>query len=330
MQYKISVLGGGAWGTTLANILAKNGNDVVIYVREPQIVETINKNHENELYLEDVKLNENLKAKTFDKICEGINDYVVWAIPAVFSLNILKEYGEQLINKNILIASKGIDFDTKKPIYDLLAQNINALISIISGPSFAYEVANDKPAAVTVASKSINVAKIWQKLLSNEQFRAYTTTDVIGVELGGSLKNVIAIAAGIADGLELGLNARSAIITRGLAEITRLGIKIGGKLETFMGLSGMGDLVLTCTGDLSRNRTVGKRLARGETLDEITKSMRGIAEGVYTVKAAKYLQIFYQVEMPITEEIYRVLYENKSIFEAIMDLMNRPLRSETI
>jgi glycerol-3-phosphate dehydrogenase (NAD(P)+) len=166
--------------------------------------------------------------------------------------------------------------------------------------------------------------------LSNEQFRAYTSTDVIGVELGGSLKNVIAIAAGISDGLDLGLNARSAIITRGLAEITRLGIKIGGKVETFMGLSGIGDLVLTCTGDLSRNRTVGKRLARGETLDEITKSMRGIAEGVYTVKAAKYLQIFYQVEMPITEEIYKVLYENKSIFEAIMDLMNRPLRSETI
>lgn len=330
MQYKISVLGGGAWGTALANVLAKNGNEVTIYVREPAVVKSINERQENELYLEDIKLNSNLKAEYFDKLTENLSDYIVWAIPAVFSLNILKTYGERLINKNILIASKGIDFDTKKPIYDLIAQNVNASVSIISGPTFAYEVANEKPAAVTIAAKSINVAKVWQKCLSNELFRAYTSTDVIGVELGGSLKNVIAIAAGIADGLELGLNARSAIITRGLTEITRLGVKMGGKLETFMGLSGIGDLVLTCTGDLSRNRTVGKRLARGETLGEITSSMRGIAEGIYTVKAAKYLQIFYQVEMPITEEIYRVIYENKSIFEALMDLMNRPLRSETI
>lgn len=330
MQYKISVLGGGAWGTTLANVLAKNGNNVVIYAREEAVVESINKRHENELYLEDIKLHSNIRAEYFDKLTNNLDDYIVWAIPAVFSLNILKTFGEKLFNKNILIASKGIDFDTKKPIYDLIAQNINAQISIISGPTFAYEVANGKPAAVTIASKSVNVAKIWQKCLSNELFRAYTSTDVVGVELGGSLKNVIAIAAGISDGLELGLNARSAIITRGLTEITRLGIKMGGKLETFMGLSGIGDLVLTCTGDLSRNRTVGKRLARGETLDDITGSMKGIAEGVYTVKAAKYLQIFYQVEMPITEEIYKVLYENKSIYEAMMDLMNRPLRDETI
>lgn len=330
MQYKISVLGGGAWGTTLGNVLAKNGNDVTIYAREKEIVNSINERHENTLYLEDKKLHSNLKASLFDEISNGLDDYIVWAIPAVFSLNMLKTYGKYFVNKNILIASKGIDFDTKKPIYDLIAQNINALVSIISGPTFAYEVASEKPTAVTVASKSINVAKVWQKILSNEVFRAYTSTDVIGVEIGGSLKNVIAIAAGIADGLELGLNARSAIITRGLTEITRLGIKMGGKLETFMGLSGVGDLVLTCTGDLSRNRMVGKRLARGEPLENITSNMKGIAEGIYTVKAAKYLQIFYQVEMPITEEIYKVLYENKSIFEALMDLMNRPLRSETI
>jgi glycerol-3-phosphate dehydrogenase (NAD(P)+) len=330
VQYKISVLGGGAWGTTLGNVLAKNGNDVTIYAREKEIVNSINERHENTLYLEDKKLHSNLKASLFDEISNGLDDYIVWAIPAVFSLNMLKTYGKYFVNKNILIASKGIDFDTKKPIYDLIAQNINALVSIISGPTFAYEVASEKPTAVTVASKSINVAKVWQKILSNEVFRAYTSTDVIGVEIGGSLKNVIAIAAGIADGLELGLNARSAIITRGLTEITRLGIKMGGKLETFMGLSGVGDLVLTCTGDLSRNRMVGKRLARGEPLENITSNMKGIAEGIYTVKAAKYLQIFYQVEMPITEEIYKVLYENKSIFEALMDLMNRPLRSETI
>ena len=330
MQYEISVLGGGAWGTTVANMLTKNGYSVAIYVREPELIESINIRHENELYLEDVKLHSNLRAEAFDSISDNLSNYVVWAIPVVFSLKAIEMYGKYLVNKNILIASKGIDVNTKKPIYDLMAQKIRASISIMSGPTFAYEVANEKPAAATVASKSINVAKIWQTYLSNELFRVYTSADVRGVELGGSLKNVIAIAAGISDGLELGLNARSALITRGLAEITRLGIKMGGKLETFIGLSGMGDLVLTCTGDLSRNRTVGKRLARGETLDVITKSMKGVAEGVHTVKAAKHLQVFYQVEMPITEEVYKVLYENKSINEAIIDLMNRPLKSEII
>jgi glycerol-3-phosphate dehydrogenase (NAD(P)+) len=330
MQYEISVIGGGAWGTTLANMLTKNGYKVVIYVREHELIESINERHENELYLEDIKLHNNLRAESFDLISDNLSNYIVWTIPVVFSLNALEKYGKYLVNKNILIASKGIDFNTKKPIYDLIAHNIKASISIISGPTFAYEVASEKPTAATIASKSINVAKIWQTYLSSQLFRVYTSTDVKGVELGGSLKNVIAIAAGISDGLELGLNARSAMITRGLAEITRLGIKMGGKLETFMGLSGMGDLVLTCTGDLSRNRTVGKRLARGETLDVVIKSMKGVAEGVHTVKAAKYLQIFYQVEMPIVEEVYRLLYENKNIYESIMDLMNRPLKNELI
>ncbi|MDY6821831.1 MAG: NAD(P)H-dependent glycerol-3-phosphate dehydrogenase [Deferribacterota bacterium] len=328
MQYKISVIGCGAWGSTIADLLADNGYSVVLFAREEEVVNSINNDNKNTLFLPNVKLNNNIVAKPFDKIKNDLTEYVVWAVPVVYSHDVLETYKEELADKHILIASKGINYDYKKFVYEIINEQISSYLSVISGPTFAYEVATKKPTAVSIASKSINIAKIWQKYLSNDYFRVYTTTDIIGVCVGGALKNVVAIATGISDGLKLGLNARSALITRGLTEIARLGLKMGGKLETFMGLSGLGDLVLTCTGDLSRNRWVGKCLGEGKKLDEIINNMKSVAEGIYTVKAAKYMQILYDVEMPITDEVYRILYENKNIYEAIIDLMNRPLKSE--
>lgn len=330
VQYKISIIGGGSWGTALAQLLAKNGYNVLLYVREKTLKDSINNNNENPVYLPGVKLNSKIKSAGFEDIDNQLSENLVWAVPGAYSAQVCKELKDNFKNKNVLIASKGIDFETKNIIYNLLAKSVNAHFSIISGPSFAVEVINSKPTAVSIASKNITLAKFWQKCFSSDSFRIYTTDDVLGVGLGGALKNVIAIATGVSDGLDLGYSARAAIITRGLAEITRLGVKMGGRLETFMGLSGLGDLVLTCTSELSRNKTVGKKLAEGLTIEKILKELKGVPEGIYTVKAAKYLQIFYQVEMPITDEVYKILYENKNVAASIVDLMSRPLRDESV
>lgn len=329
MQDKIAVIGGGSWGTALANLMADNGNNVRIYAIEQEVVESINNQNRNALFLNDVDLNKNIDAELIENYAGGY-EKILWAVPTQYTRNTLKNIKRYLKDKSIIIATKGIEINTGELIVEIFEEELNAELSIISGPSFAKEVAYKKPTAVSIASKKESEAKKWQKVLSSNYFRSYTTDDVIGVEVGGSMKNVIAVATGICDGLKLGNNARAGIITRGLAEITRLGVMLGGKKETFMGLSGMGDLVLTCTGELSRNRGVGLKIAEGYTLNDILNEMKMVAEGVFTARAAMKLSEKLKIEMPITKEVYEILYNNKNPLDSLIDLMNRPLKEEHV
>jgi len=327
MQEKIGVIGGGSWGTALGNLLCENGYNVTLYAMESEVVDGINNKNINGLFLPDIVLNKKLKAKIFDDF-SGKEELYVWAVPTQFSRRLGEKLNIFLENRSIVIATKGIEINTGELIVEILSEELNSRLSILSGPSFAKEVAEKKPTAVSIASADKSEAEKWQHILSNKYFRCYTSDDVIGVEVGGALKNVIAVATGICDGLNLGHNARAGIITRGLAEITRFGLALGGKLETFMGLSGMGDLVLTCTGDLSRNRTVGLKIGRGEKLSDILKDMKMVAEGVYTAKAVYNLAKKLDIDMPITNEVYEILYEDKDPLQSLNDLMNRPLKKE--
>jgi len=331
MQDKIAVIGGGSWGTALANLVAANGYDVCIYVKEDEVVESINLKNENSIFMPGIKLHENVKSQKLDKITQEHISAAIWAVPTQFSRSVAEFGRNALKNAKILIATKGIEIETGELIYDILQEEFDSgLLSILSGPSFAKEVAKKKPTAVSIASKNEVERNLWQKIVSTDYFRAYTTNDVIGVEVGGAIKNIVAIATGISDGLGFGLNARAGLITRGLAEITRLGVALKAHKETFMGLSGMGDLVLTSTGELSRNRNVGLKLAKGLSLNEILDSMNMVAEGVFTAKAAYNLARKMKVEMPITDEVYKILYQNKSPKDSVMDLMSRDLKDERI
>jgi glycerol-3-phosphate dehydrogenase (NAD(P)+) len=233
----------------------------------------------------------------------------------------------------VVTAAKGVEerthFTMSAVLDDVLDDGHRARIAALSGPSFAREVGNGVPTAVTAAARDLGVAEAVQRVFAGERFRVYTSTDVVGVEIGGAVKNVIALAAGVSDGLGFGHNSRAALITRGLAEITRLAVRMGGDRQTLSGLSGLGDLVLTCTGDLSRNRTVGLRLGRGERLDEIVASMKEVAEGVRNTRTVRDLAQSVGVEMPITEQMYLLLYDDKSPRQVVIDLMTRGLKRET-
>jgi len=329
MQEKMAVIGAGSWGTALAELAASGGFKVEIYAFEKDLVADINDKHINTMFMPDMKLSDNISAKTFDELDKLDTDRVIWVVPTQFSRSVATDYAECFAGKKILIATKGIEIDTGSLIVHVLKSCFDAEFSILSGPSFAKEVADKKPTAVSIASADADCAKWWQEALSAEYFRAYYCDDVAGVEVGGAIKNVMAIATGISDGLGYGYNARAGLITRGLAEIARLGLALGGKPETFMGLSGMGDLVLTCTGDLSRNRTVGLKIAEGMTLEEIVGSMKMVAEGVYT-KAAKILTEKLGVEAPIINEVFEILYLGKNPKESVLSLMGRPLKSEKL
>ncbi|WP_022851167.1 NAD(P)H-dependent glycerol-3-phosphate dehydrogenase [Limisalsivibrio acetivorans] len=328
MQDKIAVIGAGSWGTALASQLGSNGYEVTIYSLEQEVADCINEKHENCLFLPGNRLPDTVSGDTFNNISKIDTDSILWAVPTQFSRMLAMENAEVLKGKHIIIATKGIEISTGKLVVTMLEEAAEADYSILSGPSFAKEVAAGKPTAVSIANPDKEMAKRWQEALSTPAFRCYYTDDVIGVETGGAMKNVIALAAGASDGLGFGHNARAGIITRGLAEIARLGVALGGKAETFMGLSGMGDLVLTCTGDLSRNRQVGLKLAEGHTIDDITGKMNMVAEGVYTAKAAYEMSIKHGIEMPITNEVYQVIYEGKNPKDSVMALMERPLREE--
>lgn len=330
MQGKIAIIGGGSWGTALASLVSENKYTTVLYAMEEEVVKSINSNHENSLFMPDYKLHKNLTAELFAQIDSDKFEYVVWVVPTQFSRSIANQYKEHLDGKKIIIATKGIEISTGELIIDIMKDVLNADLSILSGPSFAKEVVGKKPTAVSIASKDCDDARKWQEIFSNSYFRAYTINDVTGVEVGGAMKNVIAIATGIADGLGFGYNARAALITRGLTEITRLGVHLGGKHETFMGLSGMGDLVLTCTGDLSRNRQFGLKIAEGLSSEEILGNMSMVAEGVFTAKAAYLLCKKLDLEMPIATEVYKVIYEGKNPRNSVIDLMNRPLTTEKV
>lgn len=328
---RCAVIGAGAWGTALADLLARNGHDVSIWAYEWDVVETINRSHQNRRFLPGHQLYESLRA--FNGVEDALRgaEIVTFATPSHVLRSIAKA-SRALIPPNtpVVVASKGIERDTLALMTDVIAEEIpEAIVVALSGPSFATEVAAQQPTAVVVASAGAEAARTAQTAFSSVHFRAYTQSDVIGVEIGGSLKNVMAVATGIADGLGLGFNARAALITRGLAEMTRLGVKLGADPATLSGLAGLGDLVLTCTGSLSRNRSVGVEVGRGVPLEEVLAGRETVAEGVVTTRSAHALAAREKVEMPIVDAVHRVLFENQPARDAIGALMTRELRSET-
>jgi len=328
---KVGVMGAGSWGTTIANLLCHNGHQVRIWALEPEVVASINADHENRLFLAGVALDPSLRA--VPSLAEAVRDadILVQAAPShavrVVTTEVMQALG---LSRPIVVSlSKGLEPTTHERVSQILGETMPGCpVVILSGPSFATEVAEQHPTAVVAASTDATAARAVQGAFSNAYFRVYSATDVLGVELGGALKNVIAIAAGIADGLGLGHNPRAALITRGLAEMARLGQALGADPMTFAGLTGIGDLVLTCTGHLSRNRSLGVALGQGRSLDDILGERRTVAEGVKTAKTALELADELGVEMPITREVERILFEGKSPRQAIRDLMERELKAE--
>jgi len=331
---RIAVIGAGAWGTALAHLMATKGDDVLVWAYEPEVSEEINTQHENRTFLPGVELPDNLRASGSFAAVLPDRELVISVVPSHVVRPVLSAAAPHLpAGVPLVSASKGIENETLMTVSEVLEDVLPAVhhprLAFLSGPSFAREVVQLQPTAVSVAARSQAVAEQVQQLMAAPYFRIYTTTDVVGVELGGALKNVIAIAAGAASGMGLGTNTRAALITRGLAEITRLAVKLGGDPLTLAGLSGMGDLVLTCTGALSRNRQVGEKLGQGLTLAEIVKDMRQVAEGVKTTRSAHHLAEREGVELPIVEMVYRMLYEDLPVREAVVGLMTRRLTKET-
>ena len=329
---KIAVLGAGAWGTTLAHMLAKNGVETVLWAREPEVVAAIRDTRENTAFLPGVTLSDALVVESDPETAFPGADYFLVVIPSQFIRPALAGFRDILPDKPVIVcASKGIELDSLAPMSRVVAEALDGKhprYASLSGPSFAAEVSADMPTTVSLGCEDHELGHELQTAFSTPTFRVYFTPDYRGVELGGAVKNVIAIAAGISDGLGFGHDARAALITRGLAEMSRLGQAMGGQVRTFMGLSGMGDLVLTCTGDLSRNRQVGLKLGQGMKLDHIIGEMRAVAEGVKTTKSLYDLSHKLKVELPITEKVYNILYKDMDPAQAVKDLMSRDLKDE--
>jgi glycerol-3-phosphate dehydrogenase (NAD(P)+) len=330
---RAAVIGSGSFGTALANTLATRCTEVRCWAREPAVVEAINVRRENTAYLPGIPVSPRVKATTSMEEALPGAELVVVATPSHATRDVMRKAVPWLAaGAPVVTVSKGIENDTLLTMTQLLADCLPAShrdnIAILSGPSFAKEMAAGMPTAVTIASHVEAVALKIQAALQTETFRTYTSTDVIGVEIGGALKNVIAVAAGITDGLGFGLNARSALITRGLAEISRIAVRLGANPLTLMGLSGLGDLVLTCTGDLSRNRRVGIELGRGKALSDILAGMNQVAEGVKTAKSARDLSRKVSVELPICDQVYAIMYEGKNPRRAVVELMTRAPKKE--
>ena len=325
----ISVIGGGSWGTTLAALLSEKGYDILLWAKEREVVQDINKKRENHLYLPGFILPENLRATNnlFEAVVRA--RYIVSVVPTQYVRSVFSRVQPFIREEAVIVsASKGIELNTHKTPSMILSEILGKPVSVISGPSFAKEVIAKLPTAVTLATDDKKTGLMLQEILNTNYFRVYTHDDTIGVEIGAALKNVIAIASGICEGLGLGYNARAALITRGLSEISRLGLKMNAKEITFFGLSGIGDLILTCTSMLSRNYTVGYKLGKGLSLTEIVNQTRSVAEGVTTTQAAYELSLKYGVDLPITEQVYLALYKDKSPIDAVEDLMNRSLKTE--
>jgi len=333
---KIAVIGAGAWGTGLAIVLGrKRTHQIRLWAREPEVRESISLRRVNELFLPGQEIPESVAATGDIRETVDGAEIVVSAIPSQFCRSTFEHLRSSLSGNTLFVsATKGLEEGTLLRMTEVITQvagsNHRLRVGALSGPSFAKEVARGDPTAITIASHDAGLAETVQREFSDPRFRVYTNSDVIGVELSGALKNIIAIAAGVCHGLGLGHNSVAALITRGLAEITRLVVACGGRTETTAGLAGLGDLVLTCTGDLSRNRSVGVELGRGRRLPEIIAGMRGtIAEGVFTTHAALELARSHGVEMPITEQMDAVLHHGKSPGEATHELMTRSSKSET-
>jgi glycerol-3-phosphate dehydrogenase (NAD(P)+) len=327
---QVAVLGAGSWGTTLANLLAAKGETVRLWAYEPEVVDAINRRHENPMFLPGFRLESGLQAFTDAEEAVANAPVIVSAAPshAVRSVvNLVR--GAVRPGTLVVSATKGIETDTLSLMSAVFEECLpEARFAALSGPSFAVEVCQGQPTLVVAASRHEATARDAQRIFATPKFRVYSHDDVTGVELAGALKNVIAIAAGILEGLGMGHNPRAALITRGLAEITRLGVALGAKALTFAGLAGMGDLILTTTGDLSRNRGLGIALAHGQSLDEYRATHRSVAEGANTSKAGAALAKRTGVELPITEKVCEVIFSGKPAREGIAELMARELKSE--
>jgi glycerol-3-phosphate dehydrogenase (NAD(P)+) len=327
---RCAVVGGGAWGTALADLLARNGHESTLWARESDVVEGINRRHENARFLAGAPLAPSLRATDDLEDAVAGAELITYAAPS----HVLRHVAAQTAgavpgSATVAVATKGIERDTFALMTDVVGDELpGRQVVALSGPSFAAEVVARQPTAVVAASSAAAAAAVVQRAYSSPAFRVYTHDDVTGVELGGALKNVIAVASGMVEGLGLGFNSRAALITRGLAEMTRLGVALGAKQATFAGLAGMGDLVLTCTGALSRNRAVGVEIGKGRTLDEVLEGKETVAEGVLNTQSAHALSERQGIEMPIVAAVHRILFENRPAREAMVDLMERELRAE--
>ena len=335
---EVTVIGAGAWGTAISIVLGrKHTHHVRLWAREPEVCASIRARHVNELFLPGHLIPETVHAtNSFEEALSGA-EIVVSVMPSHHTRRVFQAMLPHLRREMLFVsATKGIENDSLLRMTEVITEVLRGAengfvprISAMSGPTFAMEVAKGDPTAITAASSDADLAAVVQREFSDPKFRVYTNRDVVGVELGGALKNIVAIAAGVLSGLNLGHNTVAALITRGLAEITRLAVACGGRPETMAGLAGLGDLVLTCTGGLSRNRSVGVELGRGRKLDDIIAGMHGmVAEGVLTTNAAVGLARKAGVEMPITEQMHAILQQGKPVQDAIRDLMSRPSTSE--
>ncbi len=327
---RCAVVGAGAWGTALADLLARNGHDVVLWAREPDVVADVNAMGENRRFLAGHRLAPALRATNDLPAAVADRDIVLFAPPS----HVLRAVAQAAASAvpgdaTLAVASKGVEQGTLAVMTDVIADVLPArAVVAVSGPSFAAEVASRHPTAVVAAADDPRAAARLQEALSSPEFRVYTHDDVLGVELGGALKNVMAVATGILEGLGLGFNSRAALITRGLAEMTRLGTSLGASPATFAGLAGVGDLVLTCTGALSRNRSVGVEIGRGRRLEDVLAERETVAEGVVTTRSARDLAARAGVEMPIVNAVYRILFEGAPVAAAVTELMSRAPRGE--
>jgi len=330
---KIAVVGGGAWGTALADLLARKGEQVTLWARESEVVDSVNLRHVNDMFLPGGSLASSLRAEADLAVAIRGAETVVSVAPSHAVRPVMQQAAAALGRTRPLVvsASKGLDPDRLERPSCVLAEVLppDVPVAVLSGPSFAWEVFQQQPTAVVAAATDHSVAQRAQRVFSTSYFRVYSHTDVVGVELAGALKNVIALAAGILEGLGLGFNTRAALITRGLAEMTRLGVKLGAQPLTFAGLAGMGDLILTATGALSRNRTLGVALGQGKTLEQALAGKPAVVEGVNTTRTAVALGERHGVELPIAREVANVLFQNKPPRQAVSDLMERELKAES-
>jgi len=329
---RVTVFGGGSWGTAMAHHLARRGHEVLMWALEPEVAEAITSRHRNPLFLSDLDLHPGLAAVSDLEAAAGHAELWLWVVPVQFSRAVMRQLAPFVHEKVVMVsASKGIETESLERMDEVAAEVLATpagRFCCLSGPTFAREVVLGHPSAAVIACPDLELAASLQESFADQHLRCYAGTDLIGVELAGALKNVIAIAAGIIDGLGLGFNTQAALMTRGLHEIMRLGVALGAEAETFRGLAGMGDLVLTCTGGLSRNRSLGQRLGRGEPLQQILASTREVAEGVRTSPAAARLAAAHGVEMPIIHAVARLLAGETDPRTALRELMTRQLKVE--
>jgi glycerol-3-phosphate dehydrogenase (NAD(P)+) len=329
---KISVIGAGSFGTAMAVVAARCGNDVLLWAHDPKVAETLRETRSNAVYLPTATLDERVRVTSDIEEAARFSDTILMVVPSHHYRRVLTELRPHLPGRATVISgTKGIENTTLERMSEISAAVLGdqlAAFAVLSGPTFAVETAGGDPTAAVIASHDLASAQRIQQMMSCGSFRLYHSEDVVGVELAGSLKNVIAISAGVLEGLGLGFNTTAALITRGLHEISRLGMALGGHFETFAGLAGMGDLVLTCTGSLSRNRALGVALGQGKSLEQILSETRTVAEGVKTSRAAKELAEMHKIEMPIATSMHAVLYEGESPRLALQKLMSRALKAE--